>query len=129
MECVPNWAKEAFKKHENDYREFLYNEKELEEAKTHDYLWNYSQKQLIETGKIHGYLRMYWAKKILEWTKTNKEALEIAIYLNDKYAYDAPSSNGYTNILWALAGLHDRAFTEHPIFGKIRIMNGKNIKI
>ena len=129
MECIPNWARNTLKKHENDYREFIYTQKELEEAKTHDYLWNYSQKQLIETGKIHGYLRMYWAKKILEWTKTNKEALEIAIYLNDKYAYDAPSSNGYTNILWALAGLHDRAFTEHPILGKIRIMNGKNIKI
>ena len=42
MECIPNWVKETLKKHENDYREFLYTQKELEEAKTHDYLWNYS---------------------------------------------------------------------------------------
>jgi len=27
---------------------------------------------------------MYWAKKILEWTNGPEEALEIAIYLNDK---------------------------------------------
>ena len=72
---------------------------------------------------------MYWAKKILEWTKAPEEALDIAIYLNDKYAYDAPSASGYTNILWSIAGLHDRAFAEHPIFGKIRIMKGENINI
>jgi hypothetical protein len=27
---------------------------------------------------------MYWAKKILEWTPSAAEALDIAIYLNDK---------------------------------------------
>ena len=129
LKCIPNWAKDTLNSHKKDYREFIYTKTEFEQAKTHDFLWNYSQKQLIENGKIHGYLRMYWAKKILEWTKTLEEALDIAIYLNDKYAYDAPSTNGYTNILWAIAGLHDRAFAEHPIFGKIRIMKGKNISI
>ena len=33
---------------------------------------------------MHGFLRMYWAKKILEWTKSSAEALQTAIYLNDK---------------------------------------------
>jgi hypothetical protein len=28
--------------------------------------------------------RMYWAKKILEWTDTPANALQYAIYLNDK---------------------------------------------
>lgn len=31
-------------------------------------------------------------------------SLNIAIYLNDKYAYDAPSANGYVGILWAIGG-------------------------
>jgi deoxyribodipyrimidine photo-lyase len=39
---------------------------------------------MVVLGKMHGYMRMYWAKKILEWTKSPTEALEIAIYLNDR---------------------------------------------
>ncbi len=71
---------------------------------------------------------MYWAKKILEWTPSADEALKIAIYLNDKYAYDAPSANGYTGILWAIAGLHDRAFKDYPVTGKIRRMTYNSTK-
>ena len=44
---------------------------------------------------MHGFLRMYWAKKILEWTKSPEEALEIAMYLNDKYELDGLDPNGY----------------------------------
>ena len=51
-----------------------------------------------------------------------KDALETAIYLNDKYAYDAPSANGYAGILWSIGGLHDRAFRDWPVTGKIRRM-------
>jgi deoxyribodipyrimidine photo-lyase len=69
---------------------------------------------------------MYWAKKILEWSKNPDEALKIAIYLNDKYAFDAPSPNGYVGILWSIGALHDRAFAERPIIGKIRPMSCKN---
>ena len=71
---------------------------------------------------------MYWAKKILEWTPSADEALKIAIYLNDKYAYDAPSANGYVGILWAIAGLHDRAFADYHVTGKIRRMTYNSIK-
>jgi deoxyribodipyrimidine photo-lyase len=70
---------------------------------------------------------MYWAKKILEWIKDPEEALEFTIYLNDKYAYDAPSTNGYVGILWAIAGLHDRAFVDYPVTGKIRRMTYDSI--
>ena len=38
---------------------------------------------------------MYWAKKILEWTKTPEEALDIAIYLNDRYQLDGNDPNGF----------------------------------
>jgi len=71
---------------------------------------------------------MYWAKKILEWTFSADEALKIAIYLNDKYAYDSPSANGYVGILRAIAGLHDRAFADYQITGKIRRMTYNSIK-
>ena len=71
---------------------------------------------------------MYWAKKILEWVLTPDEALKTAIYLNDKYAYDAPSANGYVGILWAIGGLHDRAFVDFPITVKIRRMTYNSIK-
>ena len=129
FECVPGWAKASLAAHRWDFRQFLYTKEEFEQAKTHDKLWNYAQLQLLETGKIHGYLRMYWAKKMLEWSKTPEEALEISIYLNDKYALDAPSANGYVGILWSIAALHDRAFADRPVTGKIRYMSGKKIKL
>ena len=101
---------------------------ELDTAKTHDKLWNATQNQLKRDGIIHGYLRMYWAKKILEWTISVTVALKIAIYLNDKYAYDSPSANGYVGILWAIGGLHDRAFADYPVTGKIRRITYESIK-
>ena len=125
---APNWAKISLEYHKYDLRPFIYSLKELENAKTHDKLWNAAQIQLLTKGKIHGYLRMYWAKKILEWIPSPDDALKIAIYLNDKYAYDSPSANGYTGILWAMGGLHDRAFQDYPVTGKIRRMTYDSVK-
>ena len=125
---VPNWAKMSLENHKYDIRPYIYSLEMLENAKTHDKLWNTTQTQLIKDGTIHGYLRMYWAKKILEWTSTPDEALKTAIYLNDKYAYDAPSANGYVGILWAIGGLHDRAFADYPVTGKIRRMTYDSMK-
>ena len=125
---VPDWAKKSLYLHKYDLRTYSYSPKEFENAKTHDRLWNASQNQLVKEGGIHGYLRMYWAKKILEWTASPDEALKVAIYLNDKYAYDAPSANGYVGILWAIGGLHDRAFNDYTITGKIRRMTYDSIK-
>lgn len=125
---ISNWAKMSLNNHKFDIRPYIYSMEELENAKTYDTLWNATQIQLIREGTIHGYLRMYWAKKISEWTFQPKEALKTAIYLNDKYAYDSPSANGYVGILWAIAGLHDRAFVDYPITGKIRRMTYDSIK-
>ena len=61
----------------------------------------------MHLGKMHGFLRMYWAKKILEWTKTPAEALETAIYLNDKYELDGRDPNGYVGCMWSICGIHD----------------------
>ncbi|XWS49037.1 hypothetical protein CRYUN_Cryun13aG0129200 [Craigia yunnanensis] len=66
---------------------------------------------------------MYWAKKILEWTKGPKEAIEICIYLNDKYEIDGRDPNGYVGCMWSICGVHDQGWRERPSFGKIRYMN------
>lgn len=128
QECVPDWAKETLNSHKHDIRTRIYTIDKLEYGQTYDELWNAAQKQLLKEGKIEGYLRMYWAKMLLNWTTSAQEAIDIAIYLNDKYAFDAPSANGYTAILWSIAGLHDRAFAERPIFGKIRTMTYNGAK-
>jgi deoxyribodipyrimidine photo-lyase len=119
----PEWAKRTLNEHKKDKREFIYSLKQFENAETHEDLWNASQRQLLKTGKLHGYMRMYWAKKILEWSISPKEAYKIAIYLNDKYELDGRDPNGYVGCAWAIGGVHDRAWAERKIFGKIRYMN------
>ena len=79
--------------------------------------------EMVKKGKMHGYMRMYWAKKILEWSPTAGAAMEIAIALNDRYEFDGRDPNGYTGIAWAIGGVHDRAWFQRPIFGKIRYMS------
>ncbi|KAI3822149.1 hypothetical protein L1987_09731 [Smallanthus sonchifolius] len=71
---------------------------QLEKAQTADPLWNASQLEMVHHGKMHGYMRMYWAKRILEWTNSPQEAVETAVYLNDK------------------------GFQERPVYGKVRSM-------
>ena len=73
-------------------------------------------------------MRMYWAKKILEWTKDTQTAIDYGIYLNDKYELDGRDPNGYVGILWSVGGLHDRAWFDRKIFGKIRYMNKNGAK-
>lgn len=128
FEGVPVWAKDTLNTHKNDFRQYLYSQEEFEHAQTHNKLWNAAQTQLLKEGTIHGYLRMYWAKKILEWSESSEEALNVAIYLNDKYAFDAPSANGYVGILWSMGALHDRAFAQRPVIGKIRPMTFNGAK-
>lgn len=120
---APTWAQESLNAHRNDLRIYTYNLLEFENAQTHDELWNKIQNNLVKTGKIHGYLRMYWAKKILEWSRIPENAIKIAVYLNDTYALDGNEPNGYVGILWSICGLHDRAFTNRMVTGKIRYMS------
>ncbi len=119
----PRWAKDSLTKHKKDKREYLYSGKEFENGETHDELWNAAQMEMVKKGKMHGYMRMYWAKKILEWSKSPKEAIKTAIYLNDKYELDGRDSRGYTGIAWSIGGVHDRAWGERLIFGKVRYMS------
>jgi deoxyribodipyrimidine photo-lyase len=116
------WAHKSLAEHAADPRK-IYSERQLENAQTHDPLWNASQMQMVKTGFMHNYMRMYWAKKILEWSKTPARAFETAVYLNDKYELDGRDPNGYAGIAWAIVGKHDRPWFERPIFGKIRYMS------
>lgn len=116
------WAHKSLAEHAGDPRK-IYSERQLEEARTHDPLWNAAQMQMVKTGFMHNYMRMYWAKKILEWSKTPARAYQMAVYLNDKYELDGRDPNGYAGIAWAIVGKHDRPWFERPIFGKIRYMS------
>ena len=123
IEGFPDWARKTLDQHRNDKRAYVYSLAELENGSTHEILWNACQQDLVQSGKLHGFLRMYWAKKILEWTPDPETALEYAIALNDRYSLDGRDPNGYTGIAWSLGGVHDRAWRERPVFGKIRYMN------
>lgn len=128
FEGFPDWAKRTLDEHRNDERKYIYSLPQFQLAQTDDELWNSAQKEMVKTGKMHGYMRMYWAKKILEWTNSPEEALKIAIYLNDRYELDGRDPNGYTGIAWSIGGVHDRAWKERPIFGKIRYMSYNGCK-
>ena len=124
----PTWAQKTLGEHIDDVREYIYTRDEFEQARTHDPIWNAAQRQMLTAGKMHGYMRMYWAKKILEWSGSPLRAMETAIYLNDKYELDGRDPNGYAGIAWSIGGVHDRAWGERQIFGKIRFMNDKGLK-
>jgi deoxyribodipyrimidine photo-lyase len=119
----PDWARKTLDQHRHDKRAYVYSLAELENGNTHEILWNACQQDLVQSGKLHGFLRMYWAKKILEWTPDPESALEYAITLNDRYSLDGRDPNGYTGIAWSLGGVHDRAWRERSVFGKVRYMN------
>lgn len=123
VDGFPAWALATLRDHRDDPRDYLYDDDTWEQARTHDALWNAAQHEMVTTGKMHGYMRMYWAKKILEWTRSPEEALRIAIMLNDRYELDGRDPNGYTGIAWSIGGVHDRAWFERPVYGKIRYMN------
>ena len=125
-ESLPDWAQATLEDHAGDPRAHVYSLEQFEHADTHDPLWNAAQRQLVREGRIHNYLRMLWGKKILEWTDHPRDALDVMVELNNKYALDGRNPNSYSGIFWVL-GRYDRAWgPERPIFGKIRYMSSEN---
>ena len=124
FECGEEWAHRTLAKHVKDHRPVIYSETQLENAETHDPLWNAAQMQMVNFGWMHNYVRMYWAKKILEWMPSPAEAYRVAVKLNDKYELDGRDPNGYAGIAWSIVGKFDRPWFERPIFGQIRYMSG-----
>ena len=122
---LPEWAQMTLNEHANDPRpSYVFDE--LENAETHDEIWNAAQRELRETGVIHNYLRMLWGKRILEWAPDPVTASDWMVRLNDRWALDGRDPNSYTGIFWVL-GRHDRAWgPERPVFGKVRFMSSAN---
>jgi deoxyribodipyrimidine photo-lyase len=119
--CIPGWAKLTLAEHESDKRPYRYSFTQLEEAATHDRYWNAAMLEMKNTGFMHNYMRMYWGKKIIEWSHAPGKAFKKTLELNNKYFLDGRDPNSYTGVAW-LYGIHDRAWQERPIFGKVRYM-------
>ena len=128
FESLPDWAQATLTEHTDDVRPNLYTLEQFERAETHDELWNAAQRQLVRDGRMHNYMRMLWGKKILHWTKTPRDAMEVMVELNNKYAVDGRDPNSYSGIFWTL-GRYDRAWgPKRPIFGSVRYMTSDSTR-
>ena len=125
--CIPDWARKNLAEHQPDTRENIYSRRELENADTHDPYWNASMTEMKTTGFMHNYMRMYWGKKILEWSPTPQKAFQNTLAINNKYFLDGRDPNSYAGVAW-IYGVHDRAWFERPIFGKIRYMAASGLE-
>jgi deoxyribodipyrimidine photo-lyase len=83
--------------------------------------------EMRKTGYMHNYMRMYWGKKILEWCNTPEYAYRTALDLNNRYFFDGRDPASYANVAW-IFGLHDRAWGERPVFGKVRFMSAEGLE-
>jgi deoxyribodipyrimidine photo-lyase len=124
---LPGWAKETLEEHKDDEREYVYTQKQLENAETHDEYWNAAMREMVYTGYMHNYMRMYWGKKILEWSKTPEHAYRTTLYLNNKYFLDGRDPNSFANVAW-IFGQHDRGWAERQVFGKVRYMSAGGLE-
>jgi deoxyribodipyrimidine photo-lyase len=127
FDCIPGWAKKTLADHESDPRQFIYTADDLAQAKTHDPYWNAAMMEMTCTGFMHNYMRMYWGKKILEWSPTAQQAHATTLALNNRYFLDGRDPNSYTGVAW-LFGVHDRAWADRPIFGKVRYMAASGLE-
>ena len=128
FETLPDWAQKTLQEHQADPRPHIYTLPQFEAAQTHDELWNAAQRQLVREGRMHNYMRMLWGKKILHWTESPRQALEIMVHLNNKYAVDGRDPNSYSGIFWTL-GRYDRAWgPKRPVFGSVRYMTSDSTR-
>ena len=79
------------------------------------------------TGVFHGYLRMLWGKNVIRWTPSYEQAQAFMVRMHRRYALDGRNPNTYANILWCF-GLHDRAFREGEVLGKLRPLKSSSTR-
>ncbi len=120
--CLPQWARLSLSEHRRDRRGHLYSAEQLENAATHDPYWNAAMREMVCTGFMHTYMRMYWGKKILEWSRTPEEGFATTLALNNKYFL-----NSYAGVAWVY-GVHDRAWPQRPVYGKVRCMMASGLE-
>lgn len=126
-DCLPAWARKTLAEHAGDRRETVYDRERLEAADTHDSYWNAAMTEMRDTGFMHNYMRMYWGKKVLEWSETPEAGFDTALAINNKYFIDGRDPNSYAGVGWVF-GLHDRAWFERDIFGKVRYMAASGLE-
>ena len=118
---LPEWAKNSW-----DERVFVNNEKSpylLEFGESEDILWDSSQIGLVRHGVMHNNVRMTWGKAFANWIKNPKEAMDISLTLNDRYALDGRDPNSIAGIMWCF-GLFDRPFSPFDlVMGNVRKRN------
>ena len=83
--------------------------------------------EMKHTGFMHNHMRMYWGKKILAWSPTPRQAFRTTLAINNKYFLDGRDPNSYAGVAW-IYGVHDRAWMERPIFGKVRTMTAAGLE-
>jgi deoxyribodipyrimidine photo-lyase len=125
--CLPQWAQKTLMEHRRDPRQSMYTRSQLEKAQTHDKYWNAAMKEMKFTGFMHNYMRMYWGKKILEWSRTPEQAFQTTLAVNNTYFLDGRDPNSYAGVAW-IFGMHDRAWFERSIFGKVRYMAASGLE-
>ncbi len=125
--AMPAWAQKTLAEHEKDPRTPVYTQRRLEDANTHDPYWNTAMDEMRTTGYMHNYMRMYWGKKVLEWMSTPKLAFRTLLTLNNRYFLDGRDPNSYAGVGW-IFGLHDRAWTERAVYGKVRCMMASGLE-
>jgi deoxyribodipyrimidine photo-lyase len=122
LAALPDWVQRSMRAHANDMREVTYTLEELENASTHDPIWNAGQRELRETGLMHNVVRMLWGKSVLTWAPTYELALAWLLHLNNKYGLDGRDPNSFAGIQWCF-GKFDRPFATRPVWGTIRPMS------
>jgi len=127
FDCLPGWARKTLAEHAADKRSYLYDRDKLAAAATHDPYWNAAMEEMRVSGFMHNYMRMYWGKKILEWSASPHEAYATTLALNNRYFLDGRDPNSYAGVGW-IFGLHDRAWFEREIFGKVRYMAASGLE-
>jgi deoxyribodipyrimidine photo-lyase len=127
FDCLPKWAKQTLNHHRKDRRPHTYTRRQLEDAKTHDPYWNAAMQEMKHTGFMHNYMRMYWGKKILEWSSSPELAFRNTLAINNKFFLDGRDPNSYAGVAW-IFGMHDRAWPQRPIYGKVRCMMASGLE-
>lgn len=120
ISAIGDWAIETLKQHADDPRAEVFSWEQLARAKTGDRLWDAAQQSLLRQGELHNNVRMTWGKAFLQWTRSPREALQMMIDLNHRYALDGRDPSSYGGLLWCL-GQFDRPFEpEAAVTGTVR---------
>ncbi|MEJ2658599.1 MAG: deoxyribodipyrimidine photo-lyase [Desulfobacterales bacterium] len=127
FDCLPEWAQKTLADHRKDRRPYIYTRRQLENAETHDPYWNAAMKEMEYTGFMHNTMRMYWGKKILEWSSSPESAFRNTLAMNNKYFLDGRDPNSYAGVAW-IYGMHDRAWPQRPVYGKVRCMTASGLE-